>query len=90
MLQEGHQYPEEISDVIWNNQQQSTFCRVHCYDRENSEFDVQEISNPHQYRSHRILYNVRLNEWWCDWGHFLAIWLMCIMSLSFVHIHIYH
>ncbi|XP_047176992.1 uncharacterized protein LOC124844152, partial [Vigna umbellata] len=50
MLQEGHQFPEQIADIIRKNQHQSAFCHVHRYNRENSEFDVQEISTPHHYR----------------------------------------
>ncbi|XP_014503102.1 uncharacterized protein LOC106763420 [Vigna radiata var. radiata] len=77
MLQAGHQFPEEIADIIRKNQQQSAYCHVHRYNRENSEFDVQEISTPHQYRPHPISYKVRLNELWCDCGHFQATRLPC-------------
>lgn len=77
MLQAGHQFPEEIAYIIRKNQQQSAYCLVQRYNRENSEFEVQEISTPHQYRPHPVSYKVRLNEWWCDCGHFQATRLPC-------------
>ncbi|XP_017431794.1 uncharacterized protein LOC108339163 [Vigna angularis] len=77
MLQAGRQFPEGIADIIRKNQQQSAFCHVHRYNHENSEFDVQEISTPHQYRSVPLSYKVRLNEWWYDCGHFQATRLPC-------------
>ncbi|XP_017441222.1 uncharacterized protein LOC108346671 [Vigna angularis] len=40
MLQAGHQYPEQIADIIRKNQQQFAYCHIHRYNRENSEFDV--------------------------------------------------
>jgi len=65
-------------------------CILSCstYDRDNSEFEVQEISTPHQYRSKPISFTVRLNDWWCDCGHFQASRLPChhiIFVCSFAH-----
>ncbi|XP_052736606.1 uncharacterized protein LOC108328482 [Vigna angularis] len=89
MIQAGHQYPEQIADIIRKNQQQYAYCHVHRYNRENSEFDVQEISTPHHYRPVPLSYKVSLNEWWCDCGHFQATRLPChhvIVVCAFSHI----
>ncbi|XP_047179213.1 uncharacterized protein LOC124846045 [Vigna umbellata] len=89
MIQAGHQYPEQIADIIRKNQQQSAYCHVHRYNLENSEFDVQEISTPHHYRPVPLSYKVSLNEWWCDCGHFQATRLPChhvIAVCAFSHI----
>ncbi|XP_068485031.1 uncharacterized protein [Phaseolus vulgaris] len=43
---------------------------------ENSEFDVQELATPQHGRRPQS-YTVRLNDWWCDCGHFQALRLPC-------------
>jgi len=40
-------------------------CIMQRYDRQNSEFEVQEIPTP-QLRRQPMSYKVKLNEWWCD------------------------
>jgi len=54
------------------NQQDSAMCFVERLNAENFEFDVQELATPqHGRRPHS--YTVRLNDWWCDCGHFQAL-----------------
>ena len=82
------QYPEDVTALLQQNHQKSAYCHVQRYDQDNSEFEVQEISNPHQYRPKPIWFTVRLNDWWCDCGHFQASWLPChhvIAVSSFGH-----
>jgi len=63
MLRAGHQYPEDVTALQQQNHQKSAYCHVQRYDRDNSEFEVQEISSPHQYRSKPISFTIRLNDW---------------------------
>jgi len=46
MLQAGHLYPEDTTAQLCKNEQQSTMCIVQRYDRQKSEFEVQEIPTP--------------------------------------------
>jgi len=88
MLRAGHQYPEDVTTLLQQNQQKSAYCHVQRYDRDNSEFEVQEISSPHHYRPKPISFTIRLNDWWCDCGHFQASRLPChhvIAVCSFGH-----
>lgn len=62
MLRVAHQYPKDIIVVLQKNQQQLAFYHDHYYDRENYEFDVQEISTPYQYHLHLDSYNIELKE----------------------------
>jgi len=50
---------------------------VHRYDRQNSEFEVQEIPTPQLCRR-PMSYKVKLNEWWCDCRQFQALKLPCL------------
>jgi len=77
MLRAGHQYLEDVTALLQQNHQKSAYCHVQCYDRDNSEFEVQEISTPHQYWPKLISFTVILNDWWCDCGHFQASRLPC-------------
>jgi len=43
MLRAGHQYLEDITALLWKNEQQSAMCDVQSCNRHNSEFDVQEL-----------------------------------------------
>jgi len=72
MLRAGHQYLEDDTALLQQNHQKSAYCYVQRYDRDNSEFEVQEILSPHQYRPKPISFTVRLNDWWCDCGHLQA------------------
>ena len=72
MLQAGHQYPEDITALLRKNEQQLAMCHVQSYNRQNSEFDVQELSTA-QLRRLPMSYTVRLNDWWCDCGEFQAL-----------------
>jgi len=72
MLRAGHQYPEKINAIIRKNQQQARMCQVCRYSRENTEFEVQEMFSPHDHRL-PMSFTVRLNDWWCDCGHFQAL-----------------
>jgi len=47
-------------------------CQVRRYSRENNEFEVQEMFSPHDHRL-PMSFTVRLNDWWCDCGHFQAL-----------------
>ena len=88
MLRAGHQYTEEINAIIRKNQQQAGMCQVRRYSRENNEFQVQEMFSPHDHRL-PMSFTVRLNDWWCDCGHFQALRLPChhvIDVCSFSHI----
>jgi len=40
MLWAGHQYPEDITNLLQKNQQASAFCHVERYNKQISEFDV--------------------------------------------------
>nr|XP_007155040.1 hypothetical protein PHAVU_003G167900g [Phaseolus vulgaris]ESW27034.1 hypothetical protein PHAVU_003G167900g [Phaseolus vulgaris] len=72
MLRAGHHYPEDITILFRKNQQDSTMCFVERFNIENSEFDVQELATPQHGRRPQS-YTVRLNDWWCDCGHFQAL-----------------
>jgi len=88
MLRPGHQYPEDITNLLQKNQQASAFCHVERYNRKNSEFDVQEITTAQLY-GRPMSYIVKLNEWWCDCGGFQAFWLPCphvIVVCSMCHL----
>jgi len=88
MLRAGHQYSEDVTALLQQNHQIFAYCHVECYDRDNSKFKVQEISTLHQYRPKLISFTVRLNDWWCDCGHFQASRLLChhvIAVCSFAH-----
>ena len=65
MLWVDHQYPKDI-----------IMCHVQRYNRQNSKFDVQELPTP-QLRRLPMSYTVRLNDRWCDYGEFQALWLSC-------------
>jgi len=71
-------------------QKWTTISYLHCaaLDRQNSEFEVQEIPTP-QLRRRPMSYKVKLNEWWCDYGQFQALKLPCphvIVVCSFFHL----
>ena len=76
MLRVSHYYPEDITTLFRKNQQDSTMCFVERFNAENSEFDVQELATPQHGRRPQS-YTVRLNDWWCDCGHFQALRLPC-------------
>jgi len=44
MLRAGHQYPEDVTALLQQNHHKSAYCHVQHYDRDHSEFEVQEIS----------------------------------------------
>jgi len=88
ILRVGHQYPEDATTLLQQNHQKSAYCHVQRYDQDNYEFEVQEISTPHQYRPKPISFTVRLNDWCCDCGHFQTSRLPChhvIAVCSFSH-----
>jgi len=85
MLRAGHQYPEEINTIIRKNQQQAGMCQVRRYSRDNNEFQVQEMFSPHDHRL-PMSFTVKLNDWWCDCGHFQAVCHHVIVVCSFSHI----
>jgi len=63
-------------------------CQVCRYPRENNEFQVREMFSPHDYRL-PMSFRVKLNDWWCDGGHFQALRLPyhhVIDVCSFSHI----
>jgi len=62
MLRANHQYPEDVTALLQQNQQKSAYCHVQRYDRDNSEFEVQEILSPHHYQPKSISFTVRLND----------------------------
>jgi len=70
MRLEGRLYVKSLSSI-------SRRRHVQRYDRDNSEFEVQEISTPYQYRPKPISFTIRLNDWWCDCAHFQASQLPC-------------
>ena len=59
--------------AIGNN---PTMCFVERFNVENSEFVVQELATPQHGRRSQS-YTLRLNDWWCDCGHFQALRLPC-------------
>jgi len=90
MLRADHQYPKEINAIIRKNQQQAGMCQVRRYSRDNNEFEVQEIFSPHDHCL-PVSFTVRLNDWWCDCGHFQALRLPChhvIVVCSFSHVNL--
>jgi len=79
---------KDIIAQLHKNEQQSAMCIVQCYDRQNSEFEVQEIPTP-QLRRRPMSYKVKLNKWWCDCRQFQALKLPCphvITVCSFSHL----
>jgi len=93
MLQASHQYPEEINAIIRKNQQQARMYQVHQYSRENNEFQVQETFSPHDHNL-PISFTVKLNDWWCDCGHFQVVRLPChhvivVCSFSYINLTTY-
>jgi len=46
MLRVGHQYSKDVTALLQQNHQKSAYCHVQRHDRDNSEFEVQEISTP--------------------------------------------
>jgi len=61
MLRASHQYPEDITALLRKNEQQSAMCHVQSYNRQNPEFDVQELSTA-QLQCLPMPYTVRLND----------------------------
>nr|XP_007161351.1 hypothetical protein PHAVU_001G061800g [Phaseolus vulgaris]ESW33345.1 hypothetical protein PHAVU_001G061800g [Phaseolus vulgaris] len=76
MLRASHYYSEDITTLLRKNQQDSSMCFVERFNAENSEFDVQELATLQHGRRPQS-YTVRLNDWWCDYGHFQALRLPC-------------
>jgi len=58
-----------MTALLRKNEQQSAMCIVQRYDRQNLEFNVQEIPTPQLHRR-PMSYKVKLNEWWCDCREF--------------------
>ena len=88
MLRAGHLYSEDITAQLYKNEQQSAMYIVQRCDRQNSEFEVQEIPTPQLFRR-PMSYKVKLNEWWCDCGQFQALKFPCphvIVVCSFSHL----
>ena len=56
--------------------------------RKYNEFEVQEMFSPHDHCL-PMSFTVKLNDWWCDCGHFQALRLPChhvIIVCSFSHV----
>ena len=70
MLWAGHLYPKDITAQLCKNEQQSAMCIVHRYDRQNSEFEVQEIPTP-QLRRRPVIQNQ------IKW---MVVWLWTVSS----------
>jgi len=47
-------------------------CFVERFNAKNFEFDIQELATPQHGRQPQS-YTIRLNDWWCDCGHFQAL-----------------
>jgi len=60
MLQVDHQYPKDITALLRKKEQQSALCHVQSYNRQNSKFDVQELSIA-QLQRLPMSYTIRLN-----------------------------
>jgi len=75
MIRASHIYPKDITTILRKNEQQFVMCHVQRYVRQNSEFDVKEMTTPQRRRP--MSFTTKLNEWWCDCGEFQALRLPC-------------
>ncbi|XP_019427236.1 PREDICTED: uncharacterized protein LOC109335557 [Lupinus angustifolius] len=80
MIKAGHTYCEELTNVIKENQRQSTCQLVRSFSRETGVAEV-EVASRSAARHSRV-YTVKLAENWCDCGEFQSLRLPCSHAIA--------
>ncbi|KAF1894728.1 hypothetical protein Lal_00021021 [Lupinus albus] len=80
MIKAGHIYCEELTNVIKENQRQSTCQLVRSFSRETG---VAEVEAPSRFGGrHSKVYTVKLTNSWCDCGEFQSLRLPCFHAIA--------
>ncbi|CAL0310918.1 unnamed protein product [Lupinus luteus] len=80
MIKAGHTYCEELTNVIKENQRQSTCQLVRSFSRETGVAEV-EVASRSAARHSRV-YIVKLAKNWCDCGEFQSLRLPCSHAIA--------